>query len=176
MHAAAPIGSWEKGRNMVTGPAGMMGAMGGFAWTNILIDLSHSGGVLISSTGQIVGLNSRPSHLGGGLHVPGATLKQCLEPLLDGKEFGVWSEDMVPWLGVEMQERDGQFFVAEPAEAAGDLPRKGDRLISFNGSAFKSLAALTAELSKKSPGDVVVVELARDGKTLKVDVPLRHPE
>jgi len=174
LYAAAPVGDWEKGKSVVFGPAGIRGSIGGFAWSNMGINLSHSGGVLISSSGQIQGLHSRPSPLGGGLHVPAGRMKECWEALLAGKESGAWSNNMAPTLGVAVQERDGQIVVVAPSEAADRLPRKGDRLLSFDGHPIKALGGLQAELSKKNPGDLVAVELIREDKTLKVDVPLRH--
>ena len=174
LYAAAPVGSWEKGKAIVFGPAGIRGSIGGFAWSNMGINLSHSGGVLISSSGQILGLHSRPSPLGGGLHVPAGRVKECWEALLAGKESGAWSNNMAPTLGVAVQERDGQIVVVAPPEAADRLPRKGDRLLSFDGHPIKALGGLQAELSKKNPGDLIAVELIREDKTLKVDVPLRH--
>jgi membrane-associated protease RseP (regulator of RpoE activity) len=57
-----------------------------------------------------------------------------------------------------------------PASKAGLLP--GDLMTSFDGKPTQNLYDFTYALRGKKPGDVVVVEVKRNGQDLKVDVML----
>lgn len=49
----------------------------------------------------------------------------------------------------------------------GDLPAVGDKLQSVNGNTYTTVSDLQEALGKIAVGDPVVLELSRDGKTLK---------
>lgn len=149
------------------------------------ISPGNSGGPLINTAGQIVGINSRGVMTGGdlGFAVPSETIAVILPQL---REFGKvnWS-----WLGLQLQalkdfERNIYFegtegvIVSEtdpdsPARTAGILAH--DRILKIDGRSVSAvttedLPALRRQLGMLTKFAPVNVEILRDGKTLVVEL------
>jgi serine protease Do len=149
--------------------------------TDAAICPGNSGGPLVNTAGEVVGINTRGIMYGGdmGFAIPSITVKRIAEQL---REFGKmnWS-----WTGLQLQslrdfERNVYFdgadgvIVAEtdpesPARLAGILAR--DRIVEING---QKVSALTAEdlpalnvmlgtLEKRKPVKITVLR-EKDGK------------
>ncbi len=157
--------------------------------TDAAISPGNSGGPLVNTDGETVGLNTRGVMTGGdmGFAVPSDTIKCIVAQLREHGEVN-WS-----WTGLQIQplrnfnrniffDASEGFIVAEtdpdsPAREAGFVPK--DRIISING---KSLTAMTEEnlpairrhiglLPKNKPA---VVEIVRGDKRITVELTPRE--
>jgi len=153
--------------------------------TDAAISPGNSGGPLVNTAGQIVGINTRGVMYGGdvGFAIPSETIRNVVAQLRKNGKMN-WS-----WTGLQLQplkdfDRNVYFDATEgvivsetdqdsPARSAGILAR--DRIVSVNG---KSLTATTAEdlpavqvylglLTKDNPAEV---KLVRDGKVMTVTI------
>jgi serine protease Do len=153
--------------------------------TDASISPGNSGGPLVNTDGQVIGLNARGAVIGGdmGFAVPSDTIRTIVPQL---REFGRvnWS-----WMGLQLQplkdfKRNMYFdgkegvIVAEtdpdsPARRAGILPR--DRLMKVNGKALnaiteENLPAIRRELGLLPKHKPAKLELLRDSTPVVVEV------
>jgi S1-C subfamily serine protease len=163
--------------------------------TDAAIFPGNSGGPLLNSSGQVIGINTAVASRGNeslGFAVPSNTARSILERLSIGAEI------QRPWLGVSLLtvgsaegssldvgvER-GVYIVdgveGSPAEVAGlksdangnGLPSKdGDVILKADGIDIDEVNDLISFFNTKQPGDQVTLQLHRDGKTIDVTVTL----
>lgn len=171
----------------------------GMLQTDALISPGNSGGPMLNSAGQVVGittaieLSSDRVNQRIGFAVPINTLKELLPQL---KEPGTIRP---PWLGTMSQslrpllvERlslpvERGFYVIKlapgsPAEEAGlvasgvdDEGRPaagGDIIVAVDGVPVAAGADLTSQLNRRQPGDKVTLTVVRDGAEIRLTVTL----
>jgi serine protease Do len=157
--------------------------------TDAAISPGNSGGPLVDTAGEVIGINARGMMAGGdmGFAIPSETIREVLPQLRKQKKVE-WS-----WTGIELQpikdfNRNVYFdgtegvIVADtdpesPARQAGILPR--DRIMSVAGKKVDALMEedlpgvrrLLGLLAKDKP---VKVELQRDGKPMAVELTPRE--
>ena len=157
--------------------------------TDSAISPGNSGGPLVNTDGEIIGINSRGMTFGGdmGFAIPTTTIDIVVSQL---REFGHmnWS-----WLGLQLQpirdfdkniyfDGDSGVIVSgtdpeSPARRAGIQAR--DRLLTVNGVSLTALAnedlptvrRILGLLPKHEPS---VFEVERDGETLLIEVTPRE--
>lgn len=146
--------------------------------TDAAISPGNSGGPLINSAGQVIGVNTAVSQSGQniGFAMPINTVKDSIKNFNENGQFNR------PFLGVSYrmltQEMAIRYELAVGAYVESVVPnssadkagvQKGDVITSFDG---KKVAADSGELSKfiegKKVGDSVKLTLYRDGKTVEV--------
>lgn len=153
--------------------------------TDAAINAGNSGGPLINTKGQVIGINSMKigssssssstSVEGMGFSIPINAAKERIESL----------SKPILTLGIKVIEVDEEkakqyslpqgLYIKEvtefsPAEKAGLKP--GDVITKFDGKEVKTLSELTEIKSKKNEGDVVKVVVERSGKEVEVDLEL----
>ena len=153
--------------------------------TDAAISPGNSGGPLVNTAGEVIGINSRGIVYGGdmGFAVPAETIR-CIIPQLRESGRMSWS-----WTGLQLQAlkdfkrniyfegKDG-VIVAEtdpdsPARRAGILPR--DRIVKVNGRPTSALTeedlpALRRELGLLAKHKAAKFEILREGKAVSVEV------
>jgi S1-C subfamily serine protease len=170
--------------------------------TDAAINRGNSGGPLLNSRGQVIGVNAqiRSSSGGGegvGFAIPVETVKRSVEQLREGGRveygyLGVATQDLFPQLadrlGLPVEEGAlvGEVVNDGPGDKAGlraggdqidfqgieDIPADGDVVVSVDGEAVHGSSDLAEIVSLKDPGTAVRVELVRDGKRRTVRIEL----
>ncbi len=142
--------------------------------TDAAINHGNSGGPLLNSSGEVIGVNAQiESDSGGndgvGFAIPSNTVKTIVSELIStGKAEHAY-------LGVSVETVNGSVRVGEvrsgtPAENAG--LRAGDTIVSVDGEKVTSSEALTSAISARKPGDKVTIVYTRGGQTHSVEITL----
>jgi serine protease DegQ len=155
-----------------------------FIQTDAAINQGNSGGALIDSNGNLVGINTAIfSRTGGsvgiGFAIPSTLVVQVMDQLIKtGKVvrgfFGVEPEDLTPELAevLKMPKSEGVVLKAvqrsSPAGKAGLEP--GDIMLTINGQAVRNSRAMLNQISQLPPGTAARVRVAREGKEVEVQV------
>jgi serine protease Do len=155
-----------------------------FIQTDAAVNRGNSGGALVNTRGELVGINAAIAsgngfYAGYSFAVPVNIVKKVVADLIDYREV------QRAFLGVSIREMDSKFaeeqgikelrgvFVSEVNEgsAAKDAGiERGDIITSVNSITVNSTSELLEQVSRYRPGEKVVVGVSRDGaeKTFKV--------
>lgn len=163
-----------------------------FIQTDAAVNPGNSGGALVNTRGELVGINTliksqTGTYMGYSFAIPSAIVKKVV---VDLKEYGVVQRAL---LGVSYQEINDDFidrfgeeygisqtggvYVAEvtedgAAKAAGI--RKGDIITDIDGTALGNNTNLAELMSRYRPNDKIKISVKRDGKTKQFEVVLRN--
>ncbi|WP_323960646.1 PDZ domain-containing protein [Arthrobacter sp. JZ12] len=154
--------------------------------TDAAISPGNSGGALVNSQGQVIGISEAyiPPQAGAvslGFAIPAGTAVEVVEELLeDGKAdhafLGLVPRTLTPQiaeqLGVDAEQGVAVLAVEDdsPADDAGI--RAGDIMVSLDGEPLESAERLLAALRAFDPGDSVSAEFVREGETREVEMTL----
>ncbi|MBA2549198.1 MAG: trypsin-like peptidase domain-containing protein [Burkholderiaceae bacterium] len=157
-----------------------------FIQTDAAINQGNSGGALVDSNGNLVGINTAIfSRTGGsigiGFAIPSTIVTQVMDQLIkSGKVqrgyFGVVPEDINSELAqlLRLTRNEGVILKgverASPARKAGLEP--GDVMVSINGQPVINSRAMLNLISQLPPGSDARVKVMRAGKELDVQVPV----
>ncbi|MDR1482139.1 MAG: Do family serine endopeptidase [Synergistaceae bacterium] len=155
----------------------------GFMQTDAAINPGNSGGPLINLRGDVIAINTAivPYAQGIGFAVPVNMAKQVMEDLI---KFGEVNRG---WLGVSLQTLTPGFaetygiptdegaiisgvLQGSPAEGAG--LRRGDVITAIDGKAMKSGQDVVFSIRNRLMGDMVSIEVYRDGRRQNLNVEL----
>jgi Do/DeqQ family serine protease len=157
-----------------------------FIQTDAPINQGNSGGALVSTGGQLIGINSQiltPSggNIGIGFAIPANMAKNVMTQLIEHGEvhrsqIGVTiqpvTSDIANSLGLS-QVRGAlvnSVQAGSPADKAG--VRRGDVITGVNGQAIKNGNELRNDVSQLPPGTTAKLTIVRDGKEQNVNVTL----
>jgi S1-C subfamily serine protease len=154
--------------------------------TDAAISPGNSGGAVINSRGEVVGVSEAyiPPQSGAvalGFAIPAATAVRVAEQLLtDGKAdhsfIGLSPADITPQIAGQLHLPDTQGVLVlstvrnGPADKAGLRP--GDVLLSLEGQKLNAPEDLLAALRNKSPGQNVNIEYRRNTDSREAKVTL----
>ena len=165
-----------------------------FIQTDAAVNMGNSGGALVNTRGELVGINtviksSTGNYIGYSFAVPESIVKKVV---VDLKEYGVVQRAM---LGISYRPVDQAFidemgdetgikeiggaYVAsvDPSGAASAAGiRKGDVITAINGVKIKNGAALQEQISRYRPGDKIKVTLQRNGKEIEKSLTLKNSQ
>lgn len=155
--------------------------------TDAAINQGNSGGPLVNSRGEVIGMNT--VKLAGavveglGFAIPSNVFIPIVQQII---ETGNVERPAQPWVGIiqpaEIDADRGREFdlpvgilvrdvyPGSPAEEAGILP--GDVLLAFDGVEPLTMAALRETIEKKQVGDVVSVKVWRNGNDFVLRIKL----
>jgi S1-C subfamily serine protease len=159
--------------------------------TDAAINPGNSGGALVDSSGQVIGVNTAVAGRaqGIGFAIPVNLAKPMMEQALAGEELsrpwlGVFFADVTPNLVKEEQlpidygawigrgdDTGGPAVVADGPGARAGL-KDGDIITAIDGQRVDLTHPLDLILSERSPGDVVKLDVLRNGEPLSLTVTL----
>jgi len=149
-----------------------------FIQTDAAVNPGNSGGALVNTKGELIGINTAissrtGSFIGYSFAVPSNIAKKVIEDLM---EFGNVQKAI---LGVQGGELNGKvaenldldlsegFYIASVIDKSGaDIAglQKDDVIINVDGVKITSYADLTGFLNTKRPGDTIKVSFVRNGE------------
>ncbi|WP_353149904.1 trypsin-like peptidase domain-containing protein [Flavobacterium sp.] len=161
-----------------------------FIQTDAAVNPGNSGGALVNTNGELIGINtmiSSPtgSYAGYSFAVPSNITKKIIEDLMKfgnvqrgilGVEGGELNAEAAKKYGIKQTEG---FYVNKVnknsgAEKVGII--KGDVILKLDDTKIASSAEMATVINTKRPNDIVKVTLLRDGKNLALNVPLTKKE
>lgn len=164
--------------------------------TDAAINAGNSGGALVNSRGELVGINAAlysqtGSFTGYGFAIPTTIMKKVVSDL---KEYGAVQRALIGISGSDLsayvddqKAKDEKWnkdfgtnegvYVADVMEngAAKEAGiKEGDVIVSVNDKKISKMSELQEVITRFSPGDKVTVGILRDKKAKTVDVVLKN--
>jgi serine protease Do len=160
-----------------------MGTYDNFIQTDAPINLGNSGGPLLNTRGDVVGINSSiytdsGGSIGIGFAIPINMAKDLLPQLKKGEVIRGWIGVRIQNITNELKEKLGLqdikgALVSDvtdegPAKKAG--LERGDVIISFNGKEIGEMEDLSYIVASTEVGRIAPVEVIRNGKRMILQV------
>jgi len=159
-----------------------------FIQTDAAVNRGNSGGALVNTRGELVGINAAIAsgngfYAGYSFAIPVNIVKKVVADLID------YHEVQRAFLGVSIRELDSKFaeeqgikelrgvYVSDvnDGSAAKDAGiKKADIIISINKILVNSTSELLEQVSRYRPGDKIEVGISRDGVDKTLNVTLRN--
>lgn len=157
-----------------------------FIQTDAAVNPGNSGGALINTSGELVGINTAIASKTGAFSgysfaVPTSIVRKIVEDIID---FGVVKR---AFLGITMQnitedlirennlkDSKGVYVVEVTPSSAADKAgiKSGDIILSINGAEVNSSAVVQEQISRFRPKDRVNVKVLRSGRQKDISVVL----
>lgn len=159
--------------------------MEGLIQTDASINSGNSGGPLLNSKGEVIGINSAKVQGGEGIGfaIPINIAKPIVEEIKTKGEFtrayiGIQGVSMSEFLQSYPDENLGtktgayviQIFTGSPAFNAG--LREGDIIVGLGNKTIETMTQLISGLYQYRPGDVVELKVIRNSKAITINVTL----
>ena len=161
-----------------------------FIQTDAAVNPGNSGGALVNTNGELIGINtmiSSPtgSYAGYSFAVPANITKKIIEDLMKfgnvqrgilGVEGGELNAEASKKLGINQTEG---FYINKVNKNSGAEKvgiEKGDIIVKIDDQKITSSAEMASVINTKRPNDIVKVTILRDGKNLALNVPLTKKE
>jgi Do/DeqQ family serine protease len=162
--------------------------MESFIQTDAAVNRGNSGGALVNTKGELVGINTAILSPSGGyagisFAVPVVIVHKVVKDLIEFGAvqraiLGVTIQDVTAAMVKErsLDKIEGVYVsgVREDGAAKAAGIKEGDIIIKINDVAVNSSAELQEQVSRYRPNDKVRVEIKRDGKTKHFEVTLRN--
>lgn len=163
-----------------------------FIQTDAAVNPGNSGGALVNTHGELVGINTliqsqTGSYVGYSFAVPESIVRKVV---MDLKEYGVVQRAM---LGITFRLVDQSFLDSEGKDlgidelggvyvasvldggAASEAGiRKGDIILDIDGVKLEQASTLQEQVAKHRPNDKINLSVKRDGKVKQMEVTLRN--
>lgn len=161
-----------------------------FLQTDAVVNPGNSGGALVNLAGELIGINTAiasntGTFAGYSFAVPSTLVKKVMDDLMNYGTvqrglLGVNIQNVSPELG-EFLKKD---FPVEQGVYVGGVNdnsggkeaglKEGDIIIGVDGKTVTNVANLQELVARKRPGDQVVVQYIREGKTYKTTATLKN--
>lgn len=178
-----------KARSISQGQQGKSIGIESFIQTDAAVNPGNSGGALVNTRGELVGINTAiysqtGNYAGYSFAIPSLLVKKVVEDIM---EYGAVQRAV---LGVRFQELTAELaekdditavsegiYVAEVVERSAAMEaglKEGDVIIKVNGNAVKNTGSMMEQMNKLRPGDVAEVTYIRDNKTHVTKVTMKN--
>ena len=165
--------------------------------TDAAINQGNSGGALVNTRGELIGINAMiysqtGSNIGYGFAIPTSIVNKAVD---DFKKYGSYQRAMIGIQGMDVknyvdamkdQDKDVQDFgtmegiyvdkVVEDGAAADAGLQKGDVLTHIDGQKVKQFGELQAIIAQKRPGDKVKITYLRNKKEKTTTLTLKNEQ
>jgi len=157
-----------------------------FIQTDAAVNRGNSGGALVNTQGQLVGINTAitsetGSYVGYSFAVPSNTARKIVEDIMEyggvqrgilGITGGSLNSDSANYYGVN--ETEGVYVNGIETGSGADKGgiEKGDIIKNIDGYKIAKFSDLAGYLGSKRPNDIVAVTVLRDGKQRIIPVTL----
>ena len=164
--------------------------------TDAAINQGNSGGALVNTRGELIGINAMiysqtGSNIGYGFAIPTTIMNKVVDDL---KQYGNVQRAMIGIKGsdvnlyVDSEKEKGNevdlgtmegIYIAEVVDdgaAAEAGLKKGDVITHIDGQKIKSFGELQNVIAQKRPGDKITVNYLRDKKKKDVTLTLRNEQ
>ncbi len=157
-----------------------------FIQTDAAVNPGNSGGALVNTDGELVGINTAiasntGSYAGYSFAIPVNIVKKVIADLIKygkvqrafiGASIVDLDADISKYLNISQTE-GVYIYDVNPDGAAGKAGiKKGDIISSINGEKIKSLPQLQEQLAKYRPNDVIDIIVLRNNKSISYKVKL----
>lgn len=162
------------------------GSFEDFLQTDAPINQGNSGGALINTRGELIGISSQilstsGGNIGIGFAIPSNMARNVLDQILEGGkvhrgQLGVSIQPMTPELASKLGLSDVQGALVNsvipngPAAKAGI--RQGDVIVDFNGAAVTDGNTLRNHVASTAPGTKVNLGIFRDHQKQQIQATL----
>lgn len=163
-------------------------AIESFIQTDAAVNPGNSGGALVNSRGELIGINTAiasptGAYAGYSFAVPAEIVKKIIQDLM---VHGVVQR---AFLGAEMIELNGVVskklgldeihgVYIEAVNPGGSVAKAGiepgDVIVKVDGKMLKNAAELQEYVGRKRPGDTIAATINRNGSTKEIDIKLQN--
>ena len=175
-----------KGRNINI--LGGNTAIESFIQTDAAVNRGNSGGALVNTQGELIGINAAiasqtGSYAGYSFAIPSNIAQKVIEDLI---EFGQVQRGMLGVNITEINSRQaeelglsqfrGAYVVGVVEGSAGEEAglKEGDLIVGIDNTTIHSPSELIETVGRKRPGDEVVVKYYRDGRQYETEAKLKN--
>ncbi len=158
-----------------------------FIQTDAAVNPGNSGGALVNTNGELVGINTAiasrtGSFAGYSFAVPSSIAAKVAEDIIKfgqvqrayiGVRIEPVNEDLADKYGLSSVEGIHVSSLTENGAASAAGIESGDVILEINSTAVNSVPQLQEQISKYRPGDKVTVTIWRDNKKKNLTVQLR---
>ena len=163
-----------------------------FIQTDAAVNPGNSGGALVNTHGELVGINTliksqTGSYVGYSFAIPETIVRKVVVDLKEfgvvqrallGIQFRVVDQDFLDAEGKDLGIKDlGGAYVASVVEggAASEAGiRKGDVILAIDGVKITEPSTLQEQIARHRPNDSVKLSVKRDGDVKQIEVTLRN--
>lgn len=151
--------------------------------TDASINQGNSGGPLINTKGEVIGINSVKieSAEGIGFAIPINLIKPIIESFISTGKFeeaylGIFAYDkeVVKYLKSDIDFDEGIYVVkiSKDGPAAKTNIKMGDIITKIDGNSINKMSELRTYIYRKKPGDKITLTVNRQGKENNIDINL----
>ncbi|RQO31352.1 serine protease [Taibaiella sp. KBW10] len=184
-----------KGRSIGINQRQSNRAIESFIQTDAAVNPGNSGGALVNTQGQLIGINSAiasptGTYAGYSYAIPSNLARKIANDLIKfgsvqrgyiGVSLGDLSnmtEEQAKEMGISKRDFDNAngVYVGDVVEGSGAAQagiKKGDFITAINGTEVNSSSVLTEQIARYNPGDKVQIDYLRNGKPLKTQIELK---
>ena len=163
-----------------------------FIQTDAAVNPGNSGGALVNTRGELVGINTliksqTGSYIGYSFAIPESIVRKVVVDLKEyrvvqramlGIMFRPVDQDFLDSEGKELGIKElGGIYVASVVEGGSASEagiRKGDIILSIDGVKVNDSATVQELIARRRPNDKVKISVKRDGDVKQIDVTLRN--
>lgn len=169
---------------------GSKNAIESFIQTDAVVNPGNSGGALVNTTGELIGINAAiasntGSYTGYSFAIPANIAKKVVEDLMQyglvqRGYLGITPADITSEFarenGLDVRRGVYVYGVADNSSANEAGMRKGDVITSINGIKVNSVAEMLEVIGQHRPGEIVAVDYLRDGNDKSANLLLRNKD